>query len=110
MAERYPFQRAPGRTSGESYIKWHPSSRYATLGFVPHAWYTSVTASDSSIEGAGVCTRDLPISLVRRFCKTSERWHFGFEDAVRARIHAFGQSACLDVERELLSAGQHLIL
>ena len=69
-------------------------------------WHTSVTASDSSMEGAGVCTRDLPVSLVRRFCKTSERWRFGFEDAVRARAHAFGQSACSDVERELLSAGQ----
>ena len=69
-------------------------------------WHTSVTASDSSMEGAGACTRDLPVSLVRRFCKNSERWRFGCEDAVRARAHAFGQSACLDVERELLPAGQ----
>ena len=68
-------------------------------------WHSSMTASDSSMEGAGVCTRDLPVSLVHRFCKTSERWRFGFEDAVRVRAHAFGQS-CLDVERELLSAGQ----
>ena len=65
-------------------------------------WHSSVTASDSSMEGAGVCTRDLPVSLVRRFCKTSECWRFGFEDAVRAQAHAFGQSACLDVERALL--------
>ena len=27
---------ASGRTSGESYIKWRPSSRYATLGSAPH--------------------------------------------------------------------------
>lgn len=55
-------------------------------------WSEDVTASDSSPWGVGVCSRKLDVKEVRNLGSFSERWRFKFEDAMRARQHALGQS------------------
>lgn len=52
------------------------------------SWCPSITASDSSPYGVGVCSRVLDPELVGSIGRTCERWRYHFEDAVAARKHA----------------------
>ncbi|CAE8588527.1 unnamed protein product [Polarella glacialis] len=51
-------------------------------------WYNTVTASDSSPAGYGVCTRKLSSEKVASIGRVSEKWRFRCEDAINARHRA----------------------
>ncbi len=52
------------------------------------SWHETVTASDSSPAGYGVCVRDLHKDAVRDLGKVTERWRFHCEDRISARASA----------------------
>ncbi len=53
-------------------------------------WNGTLTATDSSPWGFGVCERSLDPAVCARVGRVCEKWRFEFEDAIHARKHALG--------------------
>ncbi|CAE7427144.1 DEK1, partial [Symbiodinium sp. CCMP2592] len=53
-------------------------------------WSTTVLATDSSEVGYGVCAREVCSKLVTATARTSEKWRYAVEGAVKARASALG--------------------
>ena len=53
-------------------------------------WHDRCMACDASTFGLGACERDLDLATARSLGRTSERWRYRVEDAVRARARALG--------------------
>ena len=55
-------------------------------------WDLTVSATDSSDTGYGVCERQLPLPAVARTARTCEAWRYKVIGAIKAREHALGLS------------------
>ena len=57
------------------------------------SWDSTITATDASNAGFGVCERHIDTRQVGNIGRVSERWRFNTEDAIHARKHAMQQAS-----------------
>ena len=84
----YRDQRAPLWDSVRRELRWMRSILPLLVASLDSQWSETVTCSDSSHLGFGVCETTWDRELVRDVGSIAERWRFRFEDHIAARKSA----------------------